>query len=351
MKFNEITDDLRKRIICGEFGPGTCIPRRQELVKEYRASLSALQKSINILIEENFIESKGSKGCMVTQTPPHLSCVGIVFPADSSSGISEDSLWKALFSEAKKMSCNLSGISFEFYFVGGYRTQKFQEWERFFEDVKTRRLAGAIFFSYPPEDHTELLDDFAHVQIDYKEEYSLHNPIRLATDHVALFNKSLDVLTAAGCHNIATLIQHTMNNSGVMRIMEAAHNSKVYCPIEWIQPLHYKNTNPLLAGHIIELLFSKNTSRVPDGLVVLNENFLPVVMDSLLRLNLIPGRDVQVVSHCNYPFTGKIYQDVNYVAFKAKDILEQCIALMEKFRDGDRKSIEIEHKIEPIIIR
>ena len=102
MKVQRITDDLRDRIVAGEFPPGGILPTRRILLEHYDVSVAAFQKTINTLIAEGFLESKNSTGVFVRSDPPHLYRLGLALPIYSPAEIQADSLWSALILSVDK---------------------------------------------------------------------------------------------------------------------------------------------------------------------------------------------------------------------------------------------------------
>ena len=71
MRTEEIIQDLRRRIIGGEFAVSGTLPRRHLLLEHYDASNMTVQRAINQLAEEGFLVSRGSKGIFLSATPPN----------------------------------------------------------------------------------------------------------------------------------------------------------------------------------------------------------------------------------------------------------------------------------------
>ena len=83
MRQPELLKTLRNRITGGEFPPGSALPLRHVLLAEYGLSVATFQKSINRLIEEGFLESRGIKGTVVSEYPPFKIWIGF-FSGDKS---------------------------------------------------------------------------------------------------------------------------------------------------------------------------------------------------------------------------------------------------------------------------
>ena len=97
------------------------------------------------------------------------------------------------------------------------------------------------------------------------------------------------------------------------------------CRPEWVHGIHHLPEGVWEASRLIRLLCAPAQPVRPDGLIVLNENLLPPVLASLRECGIVPGREIQIVSHCNTPATKPLASGINYVAFNAKSILLHSI--------------------------
>ena len=107
---------------------------------------------------------------------------------------------------------------------------------------------------------------------------------------------------------------------------------------EWVLGLDHIHARPQLNKNLLKLLFSLPEKRRPDALAVLNENFMPLVVETLLELGLEPGRDVLLAAHCNYPSDARRYPNTEYFTFPAEDVLQKAISLL-KHPDGAMVSL------------
>ncbi len=349
MKFQAITDHLRERIVSGEFRQGEAIPQRHELLAQYEVSLGAFQRSINALIQEGYLESRGVKGVWVTPHPPHLSRFALVLPIAASSHMSEDSIWPALEAAAAEIT-RKTGISFEFYLIGNRFALVESEIERLKVDASKHRLAGAIFFHnswYMPS----LPEEFPVVRFGFSWENQMERkPLRIDMDYLELFRQSRDLLLKNNCSAIATIVVSNLNTPTLLDIRKMmASTPGAHMPEEWLQGISLNENNRLLTNNLIRLIFRAAPARCPDGLIVMNENLLPMVIESLEQLGIIVNRDVKVVSHCNYPVTKAPYPGVSYIRFNTLTILERSIELLKNSRNHKEQAPEECH-INPEVI-
>src|ERR1019366_5891260 len=79
-KHNEIAQALRQQIISGALPPGGKLPTREEMELIFKASQPTLQKAMETLKRDRFVEIRGRRGTYVAQHPPHLCRYAIAFP-------------------------------------------------------------------------------------------------------------------------------------------------------------------------------------------------------------------------------------------------------------------------------
>eukprot|EP00831_Metopus_contortus_P067866 TRINITY_DN6060_c0_g1_i3.p3 TRINITY_DN6060_c0_g1~~TRINITY_DN6060_c0_g1_i3.p3 ORF type:complete len:127 (-),score=11.81 TRINITY_DN6060_c0_g1_i3:206-565(-) len=93
-------------------------------------------------------------------------------------------------------------------------------------------------------------------------------------------------------------------------------------------------TRSLFYDNLLELLFSRDQAEIPDGLIVQNENFLPIVMNAFSRLGIIPGTHVKIVSHGNLPIVSPRVAGVDYIYFRIDEVLSESMRLLEQWKTG-----------------
>lgn len=65
--YQRIADDLRRRIECGELGPGSQLPTEAELREQYEASRNTVRDAIKWLITFGLVETRPGQGTFVTE--------------------------------------------------------------------------------------------------------------------------------------------------------------------------------------------------------------------------------------------------------------------------------------------
>lgn len=120
---------------------------------------------------------------------------------------------------------------------------------------------------------------------------------------------------------------------------------------EWVHGVSHTSRGAVWTERIIRLLYMPGAPEVPDGLIVLNENLLPHVVETLGAIGRTIGQDVWVCSHCNLP-AGRVWlEQVDYVAFDACTVLNKSIWLLHHFQQLEKEVFEHEVLIPPVAVR
>ena len=305
MRQPELLKTLRNRITGGEFPPGSALPLRHVLLAEYGLSVATFQKSINRLVEEGFLESRGIKGTVVSEYPPHLCHYALVVPENPKQIGAVDTFFAALRSVGEELSARTPGMRLLHYFVDNTNSGLHQELARLIEDAGNHLLAGIIFVNFvpSPEIQTALIP-CPCVVISRRSSDSYHEYPSLEFDSESLLARCLEYFHQRGRHRAAALILQNTSSERIIRMQNQLDPEK----------------------------------RRPDALAVLNENFMPLVVETLLELGLEPGRDVLLAAHCNYPSDARRYPNTEYFTFPAEDVLQKAISLL-KHPDGAMVSL------------
>lgn len=331
MRPNEIIRILRKRITGGEFPPGSALPLRQELLKEYGISVATFQKCINQLTREGFLESRGIKGTVVPEYPPHLYTYALVFPEDHEQNKVTDTFFPALRNAGEIFAAKNPGMRLRHYFAGGTGNHICQGIEQLASDAHNHLLAGIIFALFVPLPNIQKkFQPCPCVVISRRSSDSYHNYPSLEFDSESLLAQCIQSLQKQGRRRIAALVHHNVSPERVIRMQ------KQLDPLhpEWLLGIDHIHGRSQLNKNLLKLLFSLPLKERPNALAILNENFMPMVIETLFELGLEPGRDVLLAAHSNFPTTTKRYPMTEYFAYSAQDVLQRAIGLLKNPESG-----------------
>ncbi len=329
MRQTEIVKTLRKRITGGEFPPGATLPLRSKLLEEYSISVATFQKCINQLTREGFLESRGIKGTVVPKYPPHLFDYALVFPESPEQ--TNDSFFPALRNAGEQFAAENPGLRLRHYFVGGMEPHTGKDMEQLIGNARNHLLAGIIFVNFIPSVEIQKeLQPCPCAVISRRKADSSHNYPSLEFDVVSLLAQCLAALRKQGRKRIAALVYQNISVERLIRLQKQLDPGHP----EWLLGIDHIHGRALLNRNLLKLLFKRPANERPDALAVLNENFMPLAVETLAELGLEPGRDVALASHCNFPMTGTQYPNADYFAYSARDVLETAFNLLKHAENG-----------------
>src|SRR5579862_8058 len=79
VKYSLIADDLRAQIVANVLPAGSQVPTREELIQHYQVSSVTVQRALDGLIRDGFVDATRRRGSFVVEYPPHLCRYGLVF--------------------------------------------------------------------------------------------------------------------------------------------------------------------------------------------------------------------------------------------------------------------------------
>ncbi len=299
MRTSDITLNLRKRIVKGEFKPGRALPKRQALLNHYNTSVASFQKCVNQLISEGFIASRGVKGTFVSSTPPSLYQIGIVIPARLNSPRKTwDSFWETFIHEAESFSRTNGKYKFKYYYTSATYPG---DMPSLLNDIADDQLAGIFILEHLslPADCFKKFGNTPTVLLGV-EELNYPHVLPIGINYSRMLELGASRLQTEGCTDIAVLKNTAIVFNEVGRDIAGYLAGKgINLPPERIQSICLCPASLATTPNLIRLMFNPEQKRVPDGLVIMNENLLEPVLATFEDLNLVPGKDVHIVSHCN----------------------------------------------------
>ena len=72
-KYRIIMEELRSKILSGQYAPGETLPSQRALVSEYQVSLSTVRQSLGELTRQGVVRAKPGRGFFVEQVDGPLN--------------------------------------------------------------------------------------------------------------------------------------------------------------------------------------------------------------------------------------------------------------------------------------
>lgn len=333
-KQDYVLNEMRQRIVGGQYLPGSRLPLRRELEKEFDVSWLTIQRAFDRLREDGVVKPRGRAGTFVVDHPPHVCHYALV-----SSGATVLAPWLSrvvddLQAEAPDddpcritMYCDKGGDRLE----SSYR--------KLVDDIEAHRLAGVVFrgeikpWANSPLVNTEGLPKV----ILGNPKVNLGVP-RVCPDWSSFVDRAFDHLASAGARNVAVLTT-TYFPVGLETLVQGIRRRGMTTQPWWIQYVGGDDnfiTGPDSAQavrHLTQLLVNPNQAERPDALLVVDDNMLGNVSDGIRATGGTPD-DLRVVCHYSHPYPVPCDIPVRRLGFDTRKLVGAALERIDQQRRG-----------------
>ncbi len=326
---NAILDALRGEILDGTFAAGQRLPTRSELVTRFDASSVTVQRTLDTLIADGFVQPRGRSGTFVVDHPPHLCHYGLVIPGALDRRERWPHFWRALADEAKDLF-GKGPRSLTVYY--GIETRDERHYPKLLRDVQARRLAGLIFATNPHFlMNSPVLDQPGLPRVAV----GLGGPGAVVSSMITLDSQRILDLTLArfaamGRKRIALLTVPGIEPAHREHFLAEIQRLGLTTRPEWLQAavIDY----PYWAEHITRLLFRPGQEQVPDALLITDDNLVGPATAGLKALGIRTPTEVEVVAHANFPWPTASALPITRIGFDANQLLHLGVADLDRQR-------------------
>jgi DNA-binding LacI/PurR family transcriptional regulator len=354
VKYSLIADDFRRQIVGNVLSPGSQLPTRAEIVQKYQVSSVTVQKALDILIQDGFVDATRRKGSFVVDHPPHLCRYALVFQEPAPASGYNSRYMSVLTSEAARMRARDREIVI-YYGIDGHT--KHPDYQKLLYDVRTRRLAGLIFpYGLGGLAHTPLLQPDDHGDqslVVITPEASLSSIPTVDLDARSFLSKGLDYLMLRGRRRIAVLSGHSPSDPVHTYIAEEIAARQLFLPPYWNQYASVQQAETARnCAHLMMMpIMHNDVLERPDGLIITDDNLAEHAFVGLLASGVKIGEEVDVITHCNFPWSTPSVLPVKRLGYDMRELLEVCIDLVKYRQRGEtppaltRIAAKFEHEI------
>ena len=323
---DQIVVDIRDRILGGTFEPGRRLPTRTELVESFDASSVTVQRALDRLADDGFIEARGRQGTFVADHPPHLFHFGLVLANRRPAG---PWFWKVLVDEAQRI---FGAGPRRFTVYEGIAERDATDFPRLLRDVEESRLAGLVFASNPswiagtpilttPGLPRVMIGDPCGSEIPGVVEPVASDFLDLALDHLLARNR----------RRVALIGVPGMPAGDLDRFVNGVARRGMATARPWQQAMVI--TYPQWADNLAMLLMTRPAEgERPDALVVTDDNLVGPIMHGLVAAGVRIPEDLEVVAHANFPQPSPSPAAITRLGFDVHALLAQCIADLDHQR-------------------
>ncbi len=329
----KIVSKIQKGILSGKYKPMEVLDKRSYFIKKYNTTPITVQRAFNNLIEYGFVTTKARVGTFVAERPPNLFRYALVFARDRKHA-DWTRFWQLMIDNKSLVEKELN-IDIEIY-EGLEYEEKSADYLRFLRDKQAGAFAGVIFTSellnFPEEIINNL--DVPCVAISSSREIDYISNINIDRDS---FHRQLsEKIAQLGCVRAAFMVaeDYTLNREDNIKFHFNQNNLNY--EEDFIQSFSVKE--PFWTKRFISLMLKMPIDIQPDCFVVIDDNFLPNVFEQLIGDGKKPGKDIQVVSHANFPIDYDKYPGVHFVGYDVIEILRTSSSVL---RSGQSEGREI----------
>lgn len=330
-RFEEITRDLRRRILTGEWGPGTGLPTQRQLMESYSVGDTTIRQAVTTLVQDGFLIATRRRGTFVTERPPHLTHIGVVFPFTHASRPSWSPFYRALAEGAENLH-TLSPYHASVYAInaGWPEDVAYQRLER---DVQVSRLAGLIYtvppfqvIGRPPLEapgipRVSIMQFLTFPQVPAIVWFDLHS----------FTEKAVEFCLARGRRQIAMLTTTAPQppDSYGVHLRAALAKRRILSPEFWVQLANDDVRN------LTHLLVHTGQAQRPDALIITEDTIVEDVIAGVLAAGLRVPDDIDIITHANFPHPIPTSVPVTRLGYSVPELFSACVRLIDAQRRGE----------------
>lgn len=333
MQEEEVTQLIKKDIVEGHLLPGARFANRKEMARQYGCCLATLQRAVDCLASEGFLQvGARKKGTHVAENPPHLSNYLVFFPKPLREC---GKFWQILF---QMIHLRQRERRETFTFFHGIRNPNdFKVCEAMIEDVSADRVAGILFASEAREFmRTSIYDKPGIPRVAIGEPYELLDIPRVGVAYQSFFERAVNLLVGRGRKKIAAVLVSGGQDKGGMsgQLYDAMRAQGLEINPLWVQ--YAKPMKQVDIRQILHLMFNPGQPDCPDALILLDDNNLAGAEEGLRRARITPGKEVEVVALANFPLQEERAYPFFRLGFDVPDLLEQLFWLLRMQKAGKK---------------
>lgn len=334
-KYTFVASEIRRRIATGEFSPGSQLPHRTELEGVFQVSKVTLQRVMNMLIKDGFIDATRNKGSFVATRPPHLSRYALAFQG-TPKGSSVDNqhwarFWMALVNEASCREREDTVSIPVFYGIDGHTDTS--DYRKLALEVIEHRVAGVIFVAAHPH-----LPDLSLLRQTGVPGVTVQCPPQdgvpcIQIDYESFVMRALEHLRERGRRRVAFIgppdFSEHMRDFIQQQVAAYGLETRPY----WIQGVGLEM--PSVARNCVHLLMAQSQLERPDALVVTDDNLTEAATTGLLAAAIKVPTELDVVAHANFPWKTPCVVEARRLGYDVRSLLGACLESIDRQRSSE----------------
>jgi len=306
--------EFRRRIVAGPWPPGTRIPTKRQLCREFAASDGTIQKTLDALSAEGFLYSRGRLGTFVADHPPFLSQVGLVFP-----GPTRATIWYDAFTMQAERMDHAGGHRIRCYANCGSTSGPGSEGlEALINDVLCERLAGT-----PVLDHPRL----ARVVIGGVAGAAKVPAVGIRP----AYPRAMEHFRARGRRRLGIVTTYSYYRQ-MGAVLRSARAHGLLTRRRWTH--FFDVRSDITARAVTELMMSLSAADRPDALYVMDDHLVSQATAGVADAGRRAPGEVDVVAQCNFPYIQSAAVPVTYLGVNVPEVLTTALAMIDRQAAG-----------------
>lgn len=323
---------IRRSIVNGTYAPGSRIPPRLDLAEDFGASSATIQKAVDRLAQQGFLETRDRAGTFVCERLPHQMRVALVFPAQPGSAETTSRFWKTIRMAAEGLGAQerievrcFHGIDATARSAGFHELQDALESDQF-AAVLGVSLGWSTFRGTALAERPRLvrvgLMGYGRGEVPGIELAPYAK--KVCADAAARGQKRLAVLYSATRYALAD------QDEQALQWREAAFEFGLEIRPEWLVPAH--PSVPQTAWSAARLL-ARQAPLAPDAFAIADDHLIESATNGLADLGLT--RIPDVYGHANFPDRPPAALPVRRIGYDIVRLLEAGLSLVEVQLEGE----------------
>lgn len=324
-----IVDYLRCQIISNRLAPGSRLPTRAVLEKQFNVSSVTVQRALDRLIADGFVEPRGRHGTYVSDYPPHLCLYGLIFPFELSQEPSWSHFWRAMYREAEHL-LGSGPRRFNMYFGLESRSE---DYYRLLEDIRAQRLAGLILVIPNLLSQIPVSEAPEMPRVVLTAATLLDGCHTLEFDQNTFLQRALDHFVARGRRRVAIFTPGLTPVGHTEFLLQALTNRGLISYPYWIQGI--SPSAAVWAAPCAHLLMHEGQSERPDAILITDDHLVEHVSEGLYQAGVRAPDDLDIVAHCNYPWPTPSVLPARRLGYDVRQVLRASVEIIDRCRKGD----------------
>lgn len=326
---------LRRQIVSGHYNPGDRLHSRRALAERFGVAPVTVDEAFNLLEADGFVQTMGTAGRFVAGCPPHLHQFALILPLDPYHGLQRSRFYNALMNDADRVTNSDSDRFFQLYTnISGH--VDCEDYQQLVRDVRDEKLAGLIFAFPGVAPYGNRIVDAGNIpQVAIATNLSDEIPAVYPDMH-AWLARALDHVAQQGRRRVAMVqLPYLGNFEDWQRELKNMCARKGVQTAPWLTQFvpGHAGYDPRNVGNAIQLLMRLPRNERPDALLVTDDHLAEGAAQGLAAAGIVPGRDITVVAHCNWPAQPPIEAPWTWLGFNARKIMQTCIDRIEEQRN------------------